>query len=285
MRARIWGCRGSLAAPGPRTVRYGGNTSCVEVCLADGTLLIFDAGSGIMPLGLSLKEGEARTIHLILTHLHFDHLEGLGFFAPLWNAHFDVHIWGPAEPPLSLRERIARYFSPPLFPARLSEIPAKVRFHDVPEGVWKLASANILAEPVTHPGTTLGIRIEEAGRTLAYIPDHEPAYGCDLDEVEPEMVSGYGVAEGADVLLHDAQYTEDEYPARVGWGHSSVAHTVRFAELTNPKQLVLDHHDPLRSDDELEALLDRAHVLWGDRDGAPQLAAEGMEIDLSNSAG
>ncbi len=279
MNTRIWGCRGSLATPGPDTLRYGGNTSCLEVRLGDGALLILDAGTGIRPLGLTLAD-QAEPIHLLLTHLHLDHLEGLGFFLPLWDSHKEVHIWGPPSPVRSLEERIARYFSPPLFPIDLSEIPAEVTFHDVPEEPWEIGSARLEAGPVSHPGPTLGYRLEDGGTSLAYIPDHEPALGGDLRTLQPEWISGLGVAEGADVLFHDAQYFEAEYETRVGWGHSSVASAIDFARAARVRRLVLFHHDPLHTDRDLVELEARARELWGREGARPELAVEGATIEL-----
>lgn len=284
MRLRVWGCRGSLATPGPETVRYGGNTACVEVRLADGTLVVLDAGTGIRPLGLSLLPEPPRTIHLFLSHLHLDHLEGLGFFSPIWREDVELHIWGPPSPLRSLEQRIGRYFSPPLFPVHLSEIPCRTTFHDAPEGEFRLGPATVLAQLVTHRGPTLGWRVTEGGRTLAYITDHEPAMGgVDIASTPPEWLSGYRVGAGADVLLHDAQYTAEEYLARQGWGHSSTEHVVAYGLACGVGRLVLFHHDPLHTDDELEKIRAHAGALW-ERDGGPgqgpELAHEGMEIAL-----
>jgi phosphoribosyl 1,2-cyclic phosphodiesterase len=280
VRATIWGCRGSLATPGPDTVRYGGNTSCVEVRLDDGGLLILDAGTGIRPLGLTLRD-QAEPIHLLLTHLHLDHLEGLGFFLPIWDRGTAVHIWGPPSPLRTLEERIARYLSPPLFPIDLSHIPARLTFHDVLEEPWEIGSARVEVAPVAHPGPTVGYRVEADGTVLAYIPDHEPALGTELSALSPEWVSGVSVAFGADVLLHDSQYFESEYAERVGWGHSSVADAVEFARLSVVEKLVLFHHDPLHTDDDLVDLMQRALEMWAGRGPAPELAREGMTIELS----
>lgn len=280
MRARIWGCRGSLASPGPATVRYGGNTSCVEVRLDDDSLIILDAGTGIRPLGDTIMGELSRTIHLLLTHLHIDHLEGLGFFGPLWHPDVDLHVWGPPSPLRSLERRIARYLSPPLFPIHLQDIPSRPTFHDVPDDAWKIGSAVVSARPVSHRGPTVGYRIHENGQTLAYIPDHEPALGVDLRTVEPEWISGHAVAAGVDLLFHDSQYTEEEYPQRIGWGHSSTEHVVAFASVCDVRQLVMFHHDPSHSDDQLERILARATDLWDGRGNAPVLAFEGMELDL-----
>lgn len=282
MRAKIWGCRGSLAAPGPETVRYGGNTSCVEVRLSDDRLIVIDAGTGVRNLGVTMGPDRPDRIDILLTHLHLDHIEGLGFFTPLWEEDCEIHIWGPPSPGHSLRERIATYFSPPLFPVHLDDIPSRLEIHDVPKEGWELGAAFIRGEPVNHPGPTLGYRIEENGKSLTYISDHEPALGLDLAAVEPEWVSGYALAFGADTLFHDAQYTEEEYPKRIGWGHSSIAHTVTFGLIAKVRQLLLFHHDPLHSDAQLESMLVRARELWGeDSDDHLALAFEGMELEIS----
>ena len=133
MKATVWGCRGSLAAPGPDTIAIGGNTSCLEIRLADDSLLVLDAGTGIRALGLALDGRHQRPLHILLTHLHLDHIEGLGFFAPLWIQEQELHLWGPPSPAASLERRIARYLSPPLFPVTLDEMPARIHFHDFPE--------------------------------------------------------------------------------------------------------------------------------------------------------
>ncbi len=280
MRAKIWGARGSIPAAGPETVRYGGNTSCVELRVGDDELLVLDAGTGARPLGLALMPELPRTIHVLLTHLHIDHLEGLAFFAPLWSADVDLHIWGPPSPLQSLEHRIAQYLSPPLFPIHLHDIPSRPQFHDVPDDEWKIGTARVMARPVSHRGPTVGYRIQENGASLAFIPDHEPALGLDLRAIEPEWISGHSLAHAADILLHDSQYNEQEYPNRIGWGHSSVAHAVTYAAVQQVRQLVMFHHDPLHTDDHLETLLERARELWeGDGQG-PILAYEGMELEL-----
>lgn len=147
----------------------------------------------------------------------------------------------------------------------------------------QIGSAKVTVQPVAHRGSTVGFRIEEKGRSFAYIPDHEPALGVDLEKVEPEWVSGFSIAQGADVLFHDSQYTEDEYPNHRAWGHSSIAHTVTFGLMTKVSNLVLFHHDPAHSDDELEQHLKRANELWGHNNTAPVLAREGMEIELNGA--
>lgn len=284
MKAMVWGCRGSLAAPGPDTIASGGNTSCLEIRLADDSLLVLDAGTGIRSLGLALDSRHQRPLHILLTHLHLDHIEGLGFFAPLWLQEQELHLWGPPSPVASLERRIARYLSPPLFPVTLDEMPARIHFHDFPEGEFEIGSATIRAAPVIHRGPTVGLRLTDDSGSLAFIPDHEPYLGFAPGEAIPSWTSGYALAYRVDTLIHDAQYAEDEYPSRRGFGHSSVAHAVAFAQTAEAGKLLLFHHDPLHSDSELEQLEQRACQLWERSDLAPTLAREGMQITISAAA-
>jgi phosphoribosyl 1,2-cyclic phosphodiesterase len=280
VRVKVWGCRGSLAVPGADTVRYGGNTSCVEVRGDHGEVLVLDAGTGMRPLGLVLEAECVRTIHVLLSHLHLDHLQGLGFFRPLFESGADIHVWGPPSPVQSLAERIATYLSPPLFPVRLADIPATVTFHDAPEEGTTIGSLHVRAALVTHQGPTVGYRIEGDGRSVVYLPDHEPSLGMDVALQPTDWISGYDLAHAADVLLHDAQYGDDEYPRHVGWGHSAIGHVVAFARKAAVDHLVLFHHDPGHTDEEMEDLVEEARRRWGD--GAEQVCSawDGMTIDL-----
>lgn len=276
----MWGTRGSLAAPGHQTVRYGGNTSCLEVRLGDETVVILDAGTGARPLGDHLVEEGVREIHVLLSHLHLDHLQRLAFFGPLYERDVNLQVWGPPSTLQPLGTRIGTYMSDPLFPVSLSDIPCRVDFHNAPLEATPLGSATVRAAQVIHLGVTLGWRLEENGRSLVYIPDHEPALGGDISALDTSWISGAELATGADVLFHDAQYAEYEYPRHVGWGHSSVEHVVTLARRTNVQRLVLFHHDPRHGDDDLDELLARAVTLWGDDGHAPVLAEEGMEITI-----
>lgn len=280
MRLTIWGCRGSVPTPGSETVRYGGNTSCVEVELDDGSVLVLDAGTGIRRLGEELAGRGTRRLNLLLTHLHLDHLEGLRFFAPMWDDRVTLDIWGPPSPVVSLRERIARSFSPPLFPIDLRDVPARVVFHDVPSEPWTIEGASITAALVVHPGPTVGFRIETATSSFAYIPDHEPALAGAIADKPKDWISGALIADGVDVLFHDAQYFEDEYEQRIGWGHSSVADAVSFACTVGARRLLLFHHEPLHSDHSLDRLEERARSLTGSNGTDPTLAREGMVVEL-----
>lgn len=278
-RLTIWGCRGSVPTPGPDTVAFGGNTSCVEVTLQDGAVLVLDAGTGIIDLGLDLVDRGVRRLHLLLTHLHLDHLEGLRFFAPLWDERVTLDIWGPPSPMLGLQERIARSFSPPLFPIELRDVPAQVTFRDVPREPWSIDGVSLAADLVVHPGPTVGFRLETAGSSFAYLPDHEPAL-VGIVERSSDWISGAALAEDVDVLFHDAQYFEDEYETRVGWGHSSVSDAVAFRRAVGARRLLLFHHEPQHSDDSLERLEAHAQSIAAPDEPKAELAREGMVIEL-----
>jgi phosphoribosyl 1,2-cyclic phosphodiesterase len=257
MRITLWGTRGSLASPGPETVRYGGNTACVEVCGDDGTLLVLDAGTGIRRLGAAVGP-DVTHVDILLTHLHMDHIQGLGFFKPLERPGQEVHIWGPPSTTLDLRQRLARYLSPPLFPVRLRDLPCRLTLHDVPLERFAIGSLQITAALIIHPGPTVGYRITEGSQTLAYLPDHEPALGTRRFPGEAEWTSGLELATGVDLLIHDAQYSAAEYAEHVGWGHSALSHTLAFATVAGVKRLVTFHHDPSHTDDMLDSMIEEA---------------------------
>ena len=252
-RVVLWGTRGSIAAPGPDTARYGGNTSCVEVRGNSGTVLVLDAGTGIRRLGAALPR-DLRRVDVLLTHLHMDHIQGLGFFAPLHNPQVEVHIWGPASTTLNLHSRLTRYLSPPTFPVRLRDLPRMPVLHDVPCERCDIGEFCLSTGLVCHPDPTVGFRLEAADGVLAYIPDHEPALGVKDFPLSADWTSGFALAAGADLLLHDAQYTADEYAARIGWGHSALEHAFAFASLAGVGHLVPFHHDPAHADSDLDRI-------------------------------
>ena len=221
MKIKLWGTRGSLASAGPDTVRYGGDTAAVEVVGCSGEQIVLDAGSGIRAIGENLSS-DISHVDVFLTHLHMDHIQGLGFFKPLFDPTVAVRVWGPGSTTLSLGKRLTRYLSPPLFPVLLRDLP-NVTLHKIdPPALITVGGLTVEADLITHPGPTLGFRIVCPDGALAYLPDHEPALGVmDFPDL-PQWTSGYDLARDADVLIHDAQYTEDEYKARVGWGHSTL---------------------------------------------------------------
>jgi phosphoribosyl 1,2-cyclic phosphodiesterase len=254
MRVTLFGTRGSVAAPGPETARYGGNTSAVEVRGDDGTVLVLDAGTGVRRLGEQVPAGIAR-LDILLTHLHMDHIQGLGFFGPLYHPGIEVHIWGPASSTLSLDARLARYLSPPLFPVHLRDLPSVV-FHEVPRRPFDIGPFHIKTSLVCHPNPTVGYRIEEDGCSAVYLPDHEPALGLrDGRWLEPEWTSGHDLAAEADLLIHDAQYTDEQYGRCCGWGHSTYRHAFEFAARVGAKEMIPFHHDPSHDDATLDGLL------------------------------
>ncbi|MCW2990561.1 MAG: hypothetical protein JWM73_1155 [Solirubrobacterales bacterium] len=277
MKVRFWGVRGSVPVADAGSLRYGGNTSCVSVDLAGDGHLVLDAGTGIRALGATI-DPTAGPIHIMLTHLHLDHISGLLFFAPLFHPEAEVTIWGPPGPG-DLRGRLARYLSAPLSPVEIRELPARVTFCECsPEG-WQVGEARVSASQVVHRGPTLGYRIEEAGATLAYIPDHEPGLGQDLDRDPAEWISGHALACNASLLIHDAQYTEAEYALTVGWGHSRIGDALRFAKRTEAERVALFHHDPGHDDVRLDALAADARSTWTG-DGELRMAREGETIEL-----
>ncbi len=267
----MWGVRGSQASPGPETVRYGGNTSCIEVRVAAGHVIVLDAGTGLRRLGDTL-ESSVRRVDILLTHLHLDHIQGLGFFRPLYRDDLEVNIWGPASASFELRTRLSRYMSPPLFPVRLRDLGTTLRVHDTPLHQFELPGASVRAMHVVHPGPTLGYRLmTDSGAIVAYLPDHEPALGVAEFPRASVWTSGYDLAAGADLLIHDCQFNEEEYATRQGWGHSALAHATAFADLARVSRLVPFHYDPSHDD----AFLD--HQFAG-LDATP--AREGLALDL-----
>lgn len=253
MELTFYGVRGSFPSPGQDYVRYGGNTSSA-ILRHEGRLLFLDAGTGIVRAGeIEAKPGER--IDILLTHLHMDHVQGLGFFGPLFHPGREVHIWGPPSTTRSLRKRLGRYLSPPLFPVRFNELPAKMTCHDASWDRWEIGPFSINAQLITHPGPTLGFRVEAAGKVVAFLPDHEPQLGCPKGLPTGRWLSGAALAEGADLLIHDAQYTQEEYKTRVGWGHCTPELAVEYARKVGAKRLLLDSHEPTRSDAEMDALV------------------------------
>lgn len=268
--------------PGPAAAAYGGNTSCVQVSTDDGAELVLDAGSGIRELGSTLS-GRCRHMHILLTHLHLDHIRGLMFFAPVFDRQAEITIWGPPAAGRALQERLARYISSPLSPIEIRDLPAKVSFKDALPARWRIGGVEVKAALVAHRGPTLGYRLEADGASLAYMPDHEPGLGQDLATSNVAWISGYGLARDASLLIHDCQYTDEEYGAHRGWGHSSVADALSFALRAQPQRVQLSHHDPAHDDAQLEAIGRDAVRRWEELGGEGPIAMgqEGRTITLA----
>jgi phosphoribosyl 1,2-cyclic phosphodiesterase len=276
MKIMIRGVRGSIPTTGPDTTRYGGNTSCSVVAEGD-CMLVLDGGSGMQKFNLLNNTGIKR-LDILLTHLHLDHIQGLGFFNPFFDPTLDVHIWGPASSS-SLHARLSRYLSPPLFPVLLRDLPCKLTLHDIENSSFDIGPFNIESRYVIHPGPTVGFRISNQRSVFTYLPDHEPALGSFELHNDKNWISGFDLAFNADLLLHDAQYTPQEYQNKLGWGHSSMDDALKFSAIAEVKHLLLTHHDPSHSDDQLDHFL--TNLKSRNNYSFPyELAAEGMEIEL-----
>lgn len=273
MKVHLWGTRGSLPTPGSQTSTYGGNTACVEVRARHDSVVVLDAGTGVQLLGHDTN-GSLSRVDILLTHLHMDHIIGLGFFDALHRPGLEVHIWGPASATLGLRGRLTRYLSPPLFPVRLRDLECTLELHDVPIGTFEVPGLEVTADFVCHPGPTVGYRLSDGDASVTYLPDHEPALGKTTFPDDPRWTSGFDLAKDSELLIHDSQYTDEEYERKVGWGHSSIAHSVAFFRLVGAERLIAFHHDPAHSDEEL----DRLYADIASDDIIP--AREGQDFDV-----
>jgi ribonuclease BN (tRNA processing enzyme) len=278
MKLRFWGVRGSLATPQQEMLGVGGNTPCVAVDLPD-VHLVLDAGTGIRTLGVKLASQDRKPIHILLTHLHLDHIQGLLFFLPLFQEDREVVIWGPHTRRDGLRTRLARYLSAPLSPIEVHDLPPSVRFEECGAQAWNIGDASISACSVLHRGLTLGYRIVHNGTTLVYIPDHEPVLSGSMTRSALRWISGAELAQGADLLIHDAQYSDDQYVGTRGWGHSRIRDAVRFANKVGVREVRLFHHDPSHDDETLAAFEEDARAEAA-KDTVVALAREGDQVDL-----
>ncbi len=296
MRVRFWGTRGSIASAGPDTVRYGGNTSCVELRTRDGTLVVLDAGTGIRALGDALlaEKRDGLRGHIFITHTHWDHIQGFPFFAPLFVPGNEWHVYAPRGFGRSLKETLAGQMQYTYFPITLEAIGATMHYHDLVEGAFAIGEARITTHYLNHPALTLGYRIEADGAVVVYATDHEcysrtaAQLGRPLSDVlHPDDPRDRGHGEfvaGADLLIHDTQYTAAEYPAKVGWGHSTMEYVVDVAVANGVKQLAMFHHDPRRKDAALDELVQAARERAGKSACKVFAAAEGETVDCGERA-
>ena len=299
MRIRFWGTRGSLARPGPSTLRYGGNTSCVEIRADDGTLVVLDCGTGAFGLGQTLAPEQARRGHLLITHTHWDHIQGFPFFAPLFAAGNDWDLYAPGGEGRRLETTLAGQMEHTYFPVALAQMGATIRFHDLVEGGFTVGGFRVAAQYLNHPALTLGYRLEADGAAVVYAVDHEPhlregpeAAGL-LSRVEgagpvhPEDRRHIAFLAGADLVIHDAQYTAEEYPGRITWGHTPAEVAVDYALAAHARRLALTHHDPLRDDDSVDRIVEVCRARVRASGGALEVigAAEGLTLELSRQEG
>ncbi len=245
MKIRFWGTRGSIPTPGQRTVRYGGNTACVEVRAADGALLVLDAGTGLRELGLSLNGAGPLDLDLLLSHLHWDHIQGIPFFRPAYDPKTRIRIHGPAQQ-RPVRDMLGVGMDDPFFPVTLDGMPAQLEINDLDSGAEaRLGAFRVRATKVLHPAPCLAYRIEADGRTLVYATDTEDPFSGKENPV-------VALARGADTLVHDAQYLEHDF--KPTWGHSTIDTAIDVALRAGVRRLVLYHHDPDRTDDALDLI-------------------------------
>ena len=275
LQAVCWGTRGSIASPGPDTVRFGGNTPCLEVRLRDGRRFIFDAGTGIRPLGVSLMdEAETPDAAVFLTHFHWDHIQGFPFFLPLYHSDASVRIIGPDPAHADIQELFETQMAAINFPVPFAELSAKMEFSKLDGGAWEEDGFCVRAMRMRHPSFTVGHRIDYDGVSLAYLPDNELAsehYDVG-DGWRKRLVDFLG---DVDVLIHDAMFTDEEYGAKLDWGHSTFGQTVELAHESGAKKVLFFHHDPSRCDQELSEIVDSHRV---------QAAARGYSVEIDAAA-
>ncbi len=289
MQIRFWGTRGSIAKPGAATLRYGGNTSCVEVCTDDGTRVVIDCGTGAHELAQVLsRQPDTRRGYLLVSHTHWDHIQGFPFFEPLFVRGQRWEIYAPGGRAQHLEASLAGQMSYDYHPVSLEDLEASYRFHDLTEGQLDVGGVRVTTQYLNHPALTLGYRLEADGATVVYASDHEPHAVRRRDErpgvnpVHGEDQRHVRFLADADLVIHDAQYTLSEYGQRVGWGHTPVESAVDYAIAAGVHRLALYHHDPLRSDADVDELCARAQKLAGAGAHSPAVfaAAEGETVEL-----
>ena len=298
MKITFWGTRGSVPTPGERTVRYGGNTPCVEVRLGENNLIILDAGTGIRPLGDKLAaKGQPLNTFLFISHPHWDHIQGFPFFRPAFLPANEITINGGESEKMTLRKMISDLMNKIYFPVHLNELKAKIHFRPVAEEKFKIYDATVQTIYVNHTAFALGFRITQNGKSLVYISDNEP-FDASLERmkrnVDPRIVEKYSKSKGdpnqrvydfvrdADVLIHDTTYTPEEYQHHVGWGHSHYLFALDVAVQGKVKKLVLFHHDPSHNDAMVDDIFLQVKEEIRSRRVALECvaAAEGMEIEV-----
>jgi len=295
-RLKFWGTRGSISVPGPGTLRYGGNSTCVEV-RADGQIIVLDAGSGIRSLGIALeKEFQSQPIRLslLITHAHWDHIQGLPFFAPAYEKKNEIRVRGYDGVDMSFGEIMAEPMKAPFFPIAMRELSARVDIKKLTEMEFSCGKVQVRARFVNHPGICAGYRLFTSAGSIAFLPDHEPyrfLHSARANDMSPEQAKKTATEErialveflrGSDILILDAQYTDIEYESHVGWGHGSVSSAVSLALDAKVRRLLLFHHDPSHDDAMVDAMVNDARRLIREsgKDLKVDGAREGEEILL-----
>jgi phosphoribosyl 1,2-cyclic phosphodiesterase len=279
LRLTAWGTRGSIPSPGPSTVRYGGNTSCVQVHAGGAGTYLFDAGTGIRAVSRRLAEGhEPVAAELFVTHYHWDHIQGFPFCAPLYEADARLRVHGPPGDGATVAEVFARQMSPVFFPVPLDAVAARVEWAEVNGAVWTDGQVEVAAYRTRHPGYACGYRVRAGSAAAVYIPDNE--IGTEPDEQTAWYAGLVEFARGADVLIHDAMLDEPEYERFRGWGHSTYRQAVRLAEDAGVARLLLFHHAPDRTDVELDRVVEQISAELDARGStlSVEAAREGSEI-------
>ncbi|MEM9467265.1 MAG: MBL fold metallo-hydrolase [Actinomycetota bacterium] len=270
------GVRGSTPCCCPTLQRYGGNTSCVSIEAEDADPIVLDCGTGLRMFGATLDDGPVEA-HVLVTHLHWDHIQGLPFFTPLKHADTRFHVYGPGEDGETMGESFARFMTPPFFPIETTMLPAEITFEDALDGEFDVDGAHVVARPVPHTGTTAGFRVTRNGVSVAYVPDHQQPVG-DPTHVAPSVLE---LCRDVDVLIHDAQFTPEEFELKSDWGHSTPEYAVEVARQAGAKTLVLFHHDPAHDDDTVDDIARRMAELAAEHSIEVIAAAEGLKLTLT----
>ncbi len=294
MRVRFWGTRGSIATPGPTTLKYGGNTSCIELVTSTGYRFILDCGTGARPLGLDLLNNAQKPIRatILLGHTHWDHIQGFPFFVPAFQSGNKFVVCAPEGMGRSISDVLSGQMEFTYFPVELDQLPARIEFRELGEGVFDFGNAKLITQIINHPAPALAYRIEADGVIVVYMCDHEPfaeklgregAAPGHLDSILHDNDRRHAeFMKHADLVIHDAQYTPEEYPAKKNWGHSTFEYAVELAAMSDIHRLVLTHHDPNHDDAFLDEIQRRARDLARRRNFMMQVlcAYEGLEIQV-----
>jgi phosphoribosyl 1,2-cyclic phosphodiesterase len=297
-RLKFWGTRGSISVPGPSTLRYGGNTTCVEI-RTDGEIIVLDAGSGIRSLGIALEkefQSEPIKLSLLVTHAHWDHIQGLPFFAPAYEKKNEICVRGYDGVDTSFGKIMAEPMKAPFFPIAMRELSARIDIKKLTEMEFSVGKVQVRARFVNHPGVCAGYRLFTSAGSIAFLPDHEPyrfLHSARADDLSPEEAKKTATEEriglveflkGSEILILDAQYTDAEYETHVGWGHGSVSSAVSLALDAEVRRLLLFHHDPSHDDTRVDAMVDDARQLIREKGKHLEVdsAREGEEVVLSN---